>query len=301
MFQTENSVRIQGILSEINIKPGSFEKNGQKVETLGGNIRVKTSQVMNGEKVDLDIPVHMFSTKYKNDGGINPAYEAIERVMKEYKSIAAVGEEEADRIGVFVGSDKRKGDAIKMNEYYGANGQLIAFPRITANFISKLSKDNYTPEATFSMVFFIKSIAPEVDSEGIETGRIKVEGCPVTYGDKVELIPMYSVNEAVGSTIESRWSVGDTVRATGYLKFASETINRVEEQDFGEQTVRSFTRSISELLISGGSNPMEGDFALSKADIKKGFEERLQRLEVLKTRVNKKAPGKEGSVDDLGF
>ena len=301
MFQTENSVRVQGILSEINIKHGSYMKNGQPMETLGGNIKIKTSQVMNGEKVELDVPIHMFSTKYKNDGEINPAYEAIERITKEFKSIAAVGEDEADRVGVFAGSERRKGDAIKMNEYWGANGQLIAFPRITSNFITKIAKDSCVPEATFSMVFYIKSIAPEVDSEGIETGRVKVEGCPVTFGDKVELIPFYSVNEAVGSTIMSRWSVGDTVRATGYLKFASETINRVEEQDFGEQTVRSFTRSISELLISGGSNPMEGDFALSKSDIEKGLADRLQRLEVLKTRVNKKAPGKDGSAEDLGF
>lgn len=38
--QAENTVRIEGILSEINLKYGSFVKDGRTVDTIGGNIKV---------------------------------------------------------------------------------------------------------------------------------------------------------------------------------------------------------------------------------------------------------------------
>lgn len=39
--EAENIVRIEGILSEIDIKPGSYEKDGKTVENIGGSIKVK--------------------------------------------------------------------------------------------------------------------------------------------------------------------------------------------------------------------------------------------------------------------
>ena len=38
--QAENRCRIEGILSEINLKYGSFVKNGVNVDNIGGNIKV---------------------------------------------------------------------------------------------------------------------------------------------------------------------------------------------------------------------------------------------------------------------
>ena len=43
--QAENRVRIEGILAEIDIKPGSFNKNGQTMESIGGSITVKVSSL----------------------------------------------------------------------------------------------------------------------------------------------------------------------------------------------------------------------------------------------------------------
>jgi hypothetical protein len=40
--QAENKVRIEGILSEINIDYKSFVKDGKTVEAIGGNIKVHT-------------------------------------------------------------------------------------------------------------------------------------------------------------------------------------------------------------------------------------------------------------------
>ena len=64
--QAENKIRIEGILSEINLKYGSYvnKKTGATVENIGGHIKVLVHQVINGENIDLDIPVYMFASKY---------------------------------------------------------------------------------------------------------------------------------------------------------------------------------------------------------------------------------------------
>ena len=39
--QAENKTKIEGVLAEVDIKPGSFKKNGQDMESIGGSILVK--------------------------------------------------------------------------------------------------------------------------------------------------------------------------------------------------------------------------------------------------------------------
>lgn len=76
----ENNVRIEGLLSEVDIKEGSFQKNGQTMESIGGSIKIRVNQKLNtGEEQELEIPVHMFASKLTNKGTANPAYESIMR------------------------------------------------------------------------------------------------------------------------------------------------------------------------------------------------------------------------------
>ena len=99
--EAENIVKIEGILAETDLKYGSYIKNGQRIETIGGTITVNVDQVIDGVPQTSQIPVHMFSAKYTKTNKINPSYESIERVMKEFKSIAATGNvEEADKIRI---------------------------------------------------------------------------------------------------------------------------------------------------------------------------------------------------------
>ena len=109
--QAENRCKIEGILAEIDIKPGHFEKNGKQVESIGGSIIVKVTQKISGEEKELAIPVHMFASKLTNKGTPNPAYDSIQKIMNEYTSIAASdsGEEGADRIRITNAS-------VRMNE-----------------------------------------------------------------------------------------------------------------------------------------------------------------------------------------
>ena len=299
--QAENSVKIEGILSEIDLKTGSTVKNGKTIEYIGGSIKVRVTQVLNGVNVDLDIPVYMFSNKLKNDGNPNPAYASIERVMNEYVSIAAGGIDAADRVRITNAN-------IRMNEYYGQGGQLNSYPRINASFVTKVTDlTKFSPEATFSAVFVVAAMGYETDKDGIENpNRFKIRGILPQYGDKVDVVDFFATSPNVINAVSSYWTEKDTVKVNGKLNFTSVIEEKMVEVDFGEPRLEKRTVSVSELIITGGSQtPLDGDFAYGEDEISAALKERQARLaelkEKAKTKETKTAPAKKGGFSDLGF
>lgn len=301
--QAENRVKIEGILSEIDISPKPFKKNGKEVEAIGGSIIVKVTQKINGEEKELMIPVHMFSAKLTNAGKPNPAYESIKRVANEFKSIASTGnEDEADRVRITNAS-------IRMNEYYAADGHLVSFPRINASFVTKIPKTDCKPEATFVAEFAVAVITEELDRNGEPTERYKINALLPQYGGKVDVVPMFAESKGVIDAITTYWAVGDTVRANGKLDFSSKTEVTYEEVDFGEPVEKIRTVNKSDLIITGGSQePLESDLAFAKADLDEALAERKARLEKQKDKdmsrtAQKSAPPQNSNngFADLGF
>lgn len=303
--QAENKVKIEGILSEIDLKTGSFMKNGSKIDSIGGTIKVKVEQKIGDKEYILEIPVHMFASKLTNAGKPNPAYESISRIMNEYTSIAAAGGEDgADRVRITSGQ-------IQMNEYYGQNGQLISFPRINSSFVTKVKKEEFSPEATFVTDFYVASKEDEVDANDTATGRIKIRGVLPQYGGRVDVVDFYGMPGIVKDSISKYWNEGDTVTARGRLNFSSKTEKIVREVDFGEPQVDIRTINVSELIITGGNQtPVDGEFAFDPDEIEKALVERRERLDSQKEKDmeraknrGSKAPAK-GSVKDnldVGF
>ena len=304
--EAENRIKIEGVLSEIDLKYGSFMKDGKPTESIGGVIKVQVDQQIGGVPTTLEIPVHMFSTKYTKKGTINPAYESIEKVMNEYVSIplAATSGVEPDKIRI-------TGARLDMNEYFGQNGQLISFPRITTSFVARAT-GTFKPEATFSLEFMVSTINAMTDKDGVEIDPRKVEVTAILprYGEKVDVIKLVAINPNVIDAIEQYWETDKTFKANGRLNFTSQTHIETQQVDFGEPTERVITTTLSELIITGGSQtPVEGDFAFSVEDIKKALAERKDRLNVLKAKgTAKKAPAPAGSTgsasisaSDLGF
>ena len=299
----ENSVKIEGILSEIDLEAGSYMKDGKSVDKIGGSIKVRVTQMLNGQEVELDIPVYMFANKLTNKGTANPAYASIERVMNEYKSIAAVGIDAADRIRI-------TGAQIRMNEYYGQNGNLNSYPRINASFVTKITDlSKYNPEATFSAIFAIGSMGYETDKDGVEIpNRYKIRGIMPQYGGSVDVIDFFATSPNVIDAVSSYWEQGDTVKINGKLNFTSKTEEKMIEVDFGEPRIERKTISVSELIITGGSQtPLEGDFAFDMDEIHNALEDRQARLAELKAKQkakeSKTAPKTTAkkSMADLGF
>ena len=301
--EAENRVKIEGVLSEIDLKYGSFMRDGKPVETIGGVIKIQVDQQIGGVPATLEIPVHMFSTKYTKKGAANPAFESIEKVMNEYVSIpiAATSGVEPDKVRI-------TSARIEMNEYFGQNGQLISFPRITTSFVARAT-GTFKPEATFSAEFMVSNVAFVVDKEGVEVEPRKIEVTAILprYGGRVDVIKLVATNPNVIDAIEQYWQTNDTFKANGRLNFTSQTHIETQEVDFGEPTERVVTTSLSELIITGGSqSPLEGDFAFDVNDIKKALAERKDRLNTLKAKGTKKkapAPAASAGIDanDLGF
>lgn len=299
--QAENNCKIEGVLSEIDLKTGSTVKNGKTMEYISGSIKVRVNQILNGKEVDLDIPVYMFANKLKNDGNPNPAYASIERVMNEYVSIAAAGYDAADRVRITNGN-------IRMNEYYGQGDKLISFPRINASFVTKLTDlSKYTPEASFSAVFMIAAMGYETDKDGVQIdNKFKIRGILPQYGGKVDVIDFYATTPSVIEAVSSYWTEKDTVKINGKLNFTSAIEERMVEVDFGEPRMERRTITVSELIITGGTQtPLDGDFAFDEDEINEALKERQAYLADLKTKAKQKenapkAAPKKG-FSDLGF
>lgn len=301
--QAENSVKIEGILSEIDLKTGSTVKNGKTIEYIGGSIKIRVTQVLNGKNVDLDIPVFMFSNKLKNDGNPNPAYASIERVMNEYVSIAAGGIDAADRVRITNAN-------IRMNEYYGQGGQLNSYPRINASFVTKVTDlTKFNPEATFSAVFMIAAMGHETDKDGVQKeDRFKIRGILPQYGGKVDVVDFYATTPSVISAVSSYWTEKDTVKVNGKLNFTSVVEEKMVEVDFGEPRMERRTVSVSELIITGGTQtPLDGDFAFDEDEINEALKARQAYLAELKEKAKDKEPKKAAAApakkgfSDLGF
>lgn len=299
--EAENVARIEGILSETDLKYGSFEKNGEKKNSIGGVIKIQVNQEINGESVTLEVPVHMFASEYTNKGTKNPAYQSIERIMNEYVSIAAAGgTANADCVRVTNGK-------ITMNEYYGQDGRLISFPRITASFVNKVKADELAPKAEFSTQFVVAKKQMETDGEGVETGRYKVTGIVPQYGGRVDVVEFVTSNPKVIEAVKQYWTENDTVSAVGRLNFSSRTETVIKEVDFGEPQETTRTISVSELVITGGSStPLDGELAYDMSDIQAALAERKTRLDASKAKSasgkTRNAPEKttKGTID-LGF
>ena len=299
--QAKNTVRIEGLLSEINLKYGSYVKNGATIETIGGDIKVLVHQEINGEPNDLIIPVYMFSPKLTNAGKPNPAYASIETVMKEFVSIAAAGEAGADKIRITNGN-------VRMNEYYNQQGQLVSFPRINASFVQKATGE-FRPEASWSLEFAVSSMDYVTDEDGVELSpkKLRIKVIVPQYGGKVDTMELYATNPRVIDAITSYWENGKSYTAKGRLNFTSTTQEVIEECDFGEPDVRVRTVSVSELVVTKGTQaPLEDDMAFEPADLSAALKEHKAYLETLKDKTSQKpkatpAPTSSQQAFDLGF
>lgn len=297
--QANNKCHIEGILSEINLKYGSYVKNGKTIENIGGNIMVLVHQNINGEDTSFNIPVYLYSAKLTNDGRSNPAYESIEKVMKEFTSIAAAGGE--------AGADKVRitGASVRMNEYYNQAGQLVSYPRINASFINKATGE-FRPEASFDLEFAISSMDFVTDKDGVELEpkKLRIKVLVPQYGGKIDTMELFATNAKVIDAISSYWEPGKTYTAKGRVNFTTTTSEVIEECDFGEPDVKIRTNTVSELIVTKGTQaPYDDDMAFSQAELAEALKEHKAYLETLKDKKvsSKQTPAPANTTSNAGF
>jgi hypothetical protein len=149
----------------------------------------------------------------------------------------------------------------------------------------------------------------DTDKDGVDIeNRFKIRGILPQYGDAVDVVDFYATSPNVISAVSSYWNQGDTVKINGKLNFTSTVEEKMVEVDFGEPRMERRTVSVSELIITGGSQtPLEGDFAYDADEIKSALADRQARLAKAKEEsknkskgTTKAAPAKKG-FSDLGF
>lgn len=295
MRQAKNEVFIEGILSEIDINYSTFKRNNQDMDAIRGTIKIRVE--LAPEQI-LEIPVHLFSPKFTQAGALSKIYEGIETIKNEYNSIAAVGIDKADRVRITRGT-------LDMNEFVNQSGEISSYPRINARFVNKITDlSRFKPRASFDIEFVIAKIQEELDSEGVETGRLKIMGIVPQYENKVDIFPFYTSLPDAISAIKTNWQENDSVVVTGKVNFSSKTEVTMENLGFGEPIEKIRTTSINELIITGGDpEPLSGEFAFNLEEIQEALSARKARLEALKQR----GPNRKSSISveqaklDLGF
>lgn len=258
--QGELKVSVVGKVAEIALEENP-NKNG--VMCVTGSVSVKVSDT-NQIKFNVNVP------SQKKDGTPNDkVYPGILTVMREYKSIAKYGEEEADVISV-------KGD---INPYRSTNtGQDVIGYK--SNFFTRIKSTKWEPESRFNAEVYLASMTPEMDKDGDETGRLIVKGWGVTYAG-IEPIK-FVVPKETSSDFESIYEIGQTVELWGEL--VNERIEIIKETPvrFGVPKKEVTTSYRNELIVTGASDPYEEGVTekapYSKSAIDAGIQERENRI-----------------------
>lgn len=272
----------EGIVSEIDLKE-VVEEGKKRIE---GSVTVKT-----GDTNFLRYNVKV--NEKTKDGGENKTFAGIQTVMNEYKSIATVGEEEADKVRV--GGD--------LNIYTGQNGVVVGYK---SNFFNRVKNlDEFEPKAEFTLEMYISSIAPEVNTDGEETGRVVVNGWVPTYNG-IEPVKLYAEGD-VAAAVDSMFEPGQTVEFYGEI--INSKVEKITEIPvaIGKPRRKVETSYKNELVITGASEAYEEDVSAEKpydADtIKAAIQERENKLAEAKAKAQsgqKAAPAAKPSAAAKG-
>lgn len=290
----KNIVTVNGKLLTMVSNAGKTKDN-REYESVRYTVQV--TQEYDGREETSDIELRGFAMKYKKEGGgINPAYDAIQR-LKTYKTVQTHGLQEADSISITRGT-------LKESSYVSKNsGSLINGWELDANFPSKAAKPDV---ASFNVDIFIRDMAEETDREGESTGRMIIKGVLVQYGEKTEEVKFIVESPEKVDYISRYWNVGDTVNVGGRIRETSiEVVKNREASSWGEEIPETDTRKARELIITRGSDsPYDEDDAYDPAEIKKGLNIRKAALDkmVNKTKTVQKveeAPKKKMSWEDM--
>ena len=260
---------VEGVVSEKDLKVVTEEGKNK----ITGHLTVKTSDV-NFIKFNVNV-----NEKTKNNTD-NKTYAGIQTVMNEYKSIAEVGEEEATRVKV-------SGD---ISPFTGKNGEKIVSYK--SNFFNRLKADEeLEPKAEFSIELFISGINPEIDAEGVETGRTIVSGWMPTYNG-IEPIDLVAEGE-VAQAVDSGFEVGQTVEFYGeIINNRIETVTEIPVK-IGKPRKKVTVEIKNDLIITGASEAYEEGITPElpyEADtIQAAIQERANRLEEAKAKAQSSA------------
>lgn len=271
--QAEAKVNVEGVVSEIDLKEEFNKELG--CNQISGYLTVKTD--------DTNFVRFNVRVNEKTKGGTeNKVYSGITTVMNEYRSIAQVGAEEADKVRI-------TGD---LNLYHSdQNGQDVVGYK--SNFFNRVTGE-YAPHAEFDVEMFIQSITPEMNTDGEETGRLLVKGWVPQYENGIEPLTLV-VPVDLADEVQGAYEPGQTVRWFGDVINDRVIITREIPVAIGKPKIETKTITKNELVVTGASQAYEeGVTAETPYDvdtIKAAIQARKDRIESRKAQAAAKTAG----------
>lgn len=284
-----NEFKIVGILNEIEIKEGTSKKTNDQWISCEASVRV--DQDINGRTEENIVPVKLFASRHKKDGGNNANFDRIKEYGEKLIALGSVEpgqEDKASKVTITA--------SIKENSFAGRDGRIVNSWQLSSNFINSQRRDD-EEGATFLVTGVVMKKIPETDRSGEETGRLLVKLCLIGWGGTANVIDFYAEGSAADH-IDRNWEQGDTVKAAGVIAMTSRTVKVEEEVGFGEPIVHTRTESRRELIITSGSGAgLSEDKSYDADDIKVSLEKRKAYLASLE----EQKPTPKKSNDSFGF
>lgn len=236
-----NTIHIVGTLTDVDLKTAAT-KDGR--EYISGNIIVKSNE--------KDYKIRLFTMKMtkKNE------------VSKIYNNFLTLSDAINKRISVSGSIDEAK---IPENNVIKRGNQL------SGQFVNILSSTSEEKDvAEFEIVGFIKQALTAV----YEADGVTIKDYSLVIGNpnyncslaKYIRLNVDKTNQNAINTLTNSFAVKDTVSFHGNLDFVVETETRVEKNDFGADTVKTFQRNSKRYVIDGGKK-LIGDVAYTPAEI----------------------------------
>lgn len=297
MRAAQNRGIIEGTLSEIKLDEATFKKNGSDQPCIRGSVRVVVPQEHNGIPETNEITVNVFSAKYKNDGTANPSYEQFYKVLHEFKSIAATGnEEEADKI-------RLEGVSLRQNAFKGRDGRVVSTTRLMASFARKVTS-KFTPQATFTLEFVYEGSEFATDAEGVELDppKLNVHVAVPQFNGTIEELNLVAYSADAIDVVSKNWNVGYTYKVIGRIRHISTVSQVAAAGSFGEPM--NVTRTISEYIITGGqADPYDDEVGFDFEEVKTAIAAHREELKKLADEPAKpaQAPAVSKGARNLGF
>lgn len=295
--EMNNYVIVEGILSEIGLERAVW--NNQDV--IRGDITVKVvAPITKGAApTESQIPVRFFVKKLTNAGNENPAYTSVAKILDSGKSIAAVGEEEADCVSI-------RGARLQMNEYYAPDGHFVTFPVVNGSFINVIRRIDMKPQAKADVTMVVDQMRHLTDRDGIETGKFMLTGVTIGYGGWADVIPFVTENPQYISAIEATYKHGDIISVSARLNFSSTTETIYEEVEIGEPIERSRTQRVSDIVIAAVKSADAIAESYTVDDIREAVNKRNARNEEKKIKAEHRNTTERTKADEqartnLGF
>ena len=270
--QAETKITVAGLLASKNLEI----TKGDNGNIISGDLIIKVDDLNS-------IRIKVYCGELKKDKTKNKAYDGLVTVMNEYKSIADVGEENADY--VYVGSGQ-------FNTYRNPNnGQdTVSYQ---SNFFTRAKVRE--PKREWKAEMFIQKKVPEMNNEGDETGRLKIRGIAPNYNG-IDIID-FVVPSELASDVDGLLEVGTTFVIYGDI--INSRVEKKVEMLIGKP--RTEYEYKNELVLTGIEKQVEEPKAYEADAIKLAIQEYENKANTPKDEAPAKKPTAAGTGRTLGF